>query len=283
MVGTYDSLGKRPSAGVRMGRPGEDEASLKYSGLRTQDAVYRTGTGITDTAIVAAQAIGTPGVQNRALVISNDAGAVIVPPATTGVVGPRKTLPNPMALAATFFPAAAPAGNHSITLRVFGTNQFMEPVQEDITLTTPAGVSVGPVQMARVFQTISAVVIVGESNTAAADLVSVTFGFSVNPTFGLPMRIRDATDVVSLIIEFVDTSVAWGLLSYLVADVLFGIANGVTISVKEQSFKINSIGGLNGGVLTDAIQKYFIINVKCRSSIGLDQGLRTGDKLQKQW
>ncbi len=259
MVGTYDSLGKRPSASPQLGRPGTGEENLRgYTGLRVAEARYQTGPNVTATGICNTT-IGTPGTLPRSITRILDAAGL-----------ERTRMPLPIALVALFTAAAAPLGTHTATFRVSGSNQFGEPIQEDITLSAAAGGNSGLTLMFKPFHAISAVQIVGESNTAAGDSIAVDLQIQTNARLGLPVRVREVTDVQSVVL-ITDIGAA-----VTIADIGFNAGTSFTVDLANQTILPVIAGGFS-----DAVALEF--QIRCRTSVGMDQGARRGDKYQKNW
>lgn len=266
MVGSYDSLGRRPSSGVPLGRPGEGEEDLRgYTGLRVVDHTIMIGPNLTDTAaqfVCNNAAIGATGTIPRNL--------TKVTAISTGL--PRTSIPIAMALCANLTAAAAPAGTHSVTVRVLGTNQFGAPVQEDFLLSVAAGGTTADSLGSKIFQTISSVQVVKEENTAAGDDVTVFYSVALNAKFGIPIRIASKDDIVSAVLV-VQPIAGNGL---LIPSDLIQLGNAITVDLGNQSV-------LFGTTLVDALVTW--ITMRIRTSIGMDQGFQRppGDKYQKAW
>jgi len=270
-TGNYGHLGKRPSAGVQGGRPGSGEENLRaYTGLRIADAHYQFGAFITDLAanrIVSSQAIGTVGTTPRTLTRVTQ----------TSIAAPRVNLPFPVALVGQLAAAAAPAGTHTVVVRVLGTNQFGAPATEDLTLSVAASGTSAAVLGTKIFHTISAVQVVGETNSASTDAVSVYFDVVNNPKFGLPLMIRSSADILGMIFETgAFEQLGGGYIGVQFSDFLQFTT--FTVDVAESAFTLP-----DGYGVAAAANVPQALRVKCRTSIGMDQGARQGDKYQKNW
>ncbi len=278
MVGTYDSLGKRPSARPQLGRPGVMEEALGgYTGLRIETYSWVFTGGITDATlnsqgekinrVVNAQAIGTLGSFPRPL------NKILVPALRTGnssaTTQRRATIPYAMCLIAQLTPAATPAGTHTVTIRVSGSNQFGEPISEDFIVTATGGGGAGTaVNGTKPFKSIAGVNVIADNNASASDTLDLFYSVASNPVMGLPVRCRDASDVVGL---------TWHTIGVGGADVLAGATGPIIVDVANQTINLSGIVAL-----ADAGFSTFM-TIECRTSLGMDQGARSGDKLQKQW
>lgn len=261
-------FGKRPSSGVPHGRPGPGEENLRaYTGLRVAEAHYQFGAFISDLAanrIVSATAIGTPGTLPRLVTRVTQAS----------IAAQRVNLPFPVALVALLTAAAAPLGTHILKLRVFGANQFGAPAQEDFTLSVAAGGTSSAVLGTKIFHTISAVQVIDETNTSATDAVSVYFDIKAHPKFGLPCRIRNVADILSVVFEtgIIEESGSLALANLQFSDTL--LYETITVDVAESAVRTN-IGRLTnapggGGGVPENIP--CALRITCRSSLGMDQG-----------
>lgn len=271
MVGTYDSLGKRPSARPQLGRPGTNEEALAgYTGLRTHEFVFNAGGNITATGIVPVASIGTVGTIPRQLTRQTEINAL------TNTTQPRTRLPLAMPLVVQYTAAAAPTGTHSIVIRISGTNQFGEPINADMAFAQAAGTASALTPTLDCFHTISGVAVISESNTSSADLAFVNFQFADTPTVGIPMRIRDITDVLAVTVDYRN-----GIVPAINSALDLGQNAGTRFSVNLKNHSVTlTMGGL---AASDAAADFFGIHVRVRSSLGMDQGARSGDKFQKNY
>lgn len=255
-----NALGKRPVANPQLGRPGTGEENLRaYTGVRIGEARYTTGTNVTATGVCAGAVIGTPGPLPRNLTRVVDASGA-----------QRTRLPLPIALIAQLNAAAAPAGVHTATFRVLGESILGEPILEDITLSANAGGSSAVTPMLKPFHRIFAVQIIAENNTAAGDTLGLDFQIAVNARLGLPVRVRDVADVLSVVLV---TDIGAAI---TIADLGQNAGTGFTVDVANQA-----ILPFIGGGFSDAVALEF--QIRCRTSLGMDQGFTrpVGEKLIK--
>lgn len=279
-------FGKRPSSGKPLGRPGAAEHGLAgYAHMRLATSTFLFTGGITDTTlniqgepvnrVVNAQAIGAVGTLPRPLT------TILVPALrtanSTAATQRRNQIPYPMALIARIeAAAAAPLGTHSITIRICGENQFGEPIQEDLTVTALAS-GVPPANAntlgVKPFKKIYSVNVIGENNSNAADTVTVFFSPASNGVFGLPGRVRDASDLVSMHASFNATG---GIAGAARADFLVGAPSAIVVDIANQTVSIPAQAWADAGFDTS-------VTIQVRTTLGMDQGYQrpSGQKFIK--
>lgn len=230
-----------------LGRPGTMEESLGgYTGLRHQGITYITGANVTATGIVNVENVGAGTTLPLNLNRVND---------TSGA--DRTRLSVPMALVWQYASSAA-TGVRDVTFRVSGTDQFDQPVYEDVRVIQDPSVTSAVTSMTRIFASISAVQVMRRENVpSSGDTLTVDFQVNSNPKFGLPLRVSGSTDVKSVVVFQPGV---------LMVDI--GQFTGTSFTVDTVHHAVTVVGA--GALLTDV--NLCLVHINMVTSLGMTLG-----------
>ncbi len=228
------------------GGPGlREENFAEYSGERLHhstyiigdgSAPYRMGFHVTNGPRIVSRtgAFGVTVPSEMPLALNGDTPAV-----------PVRFLAVPMAVTVEYISTTAAA--KTVTVRVFGLNQFGKPVREDIAMALDGIGQFYGAAGRRIFMTVDRAQIIAVTGAATLDTVSIGQSMQFNPILGLPVHIRHADDVAAVNFTEIQAGVLGNTTDMRISNDL-----GQFVSVVE-----NSLNMTGAGIIFDDGNRYF--------------------------